>query len=72
MDGVGSLGRALSELGRWIDTHIVDGAVDGIGELTGAAGSAVRTIQTGKVQSYLLVGLISISLLLAAYLLLPK
>jgi NADH-quinone oxidoreductase subunit L len=72
VDGVGRLGRALSELGRWIDTHIVDGAVDGIGELTGAAGSAVRTIQTGKAQSYLLVGLISISLLLAAFLLLPK
>ena len=33
---------------------------------------AVRVIQTGKAQNYLLVGLVSVSVLLGAFLLLPK
>ena len=71
VDGVGKLGRRLSEIGHWFDTHIVDAAVNGIGAITGV-GSAVRVIQTGKAQNYLLVGLVTVSVLLGAFLLLPK
>jgi NADH-quinone oxidoreductase subunit L len=72
VDGVGRFWRQLSEAGRWIDTHIVDGAVNGVAAVTGACGSAVRALQTGKAQNYLLVGLVTVSVMLAAFLLLPK
>ena len=57
---------------RWVDTHIVDAAVDGVGAVTSWFGGAVRLIQTGKAQNYLLVGLVTVSVLLGAFLLLPK
>jgi NADH-quinone oxidoreductase subunit L len=72
VDGVGKLGRWLSEISRRFDTAIVDGAVNGIAAITGWAGGVVRGIQTGKVQNYLLVGLVTVSVLLGAFLLLPK
>ena len=59
MDGVGKLGRQLSEVGRWIDANIVDALVNGVAAVIGAAGGAVRVIQTGRVQNYLLVGLVA-------------
>ena len=72
VDGVGKVGRRLSEIGQWFDTHIVDAAVNGIGAITDWFGSAVRVIQTGKAQNYLLVALVTVSVLLGAFLLLPK
>ena len=72
VDGVGKLGRQLSEWGRWVDAHIVDACVNGVATVVGAIGSAVRTIQTGRVQNYLLVGLVAISMLLGIFLLMPK
>ncbi|MCX6028347.1 MAG: hypothetical protein NT169_03465 [Chloroflexi bacterium] len=72
VDGVGKLGRRLSEIGRWVDTNIVDAAVNGVGAVTNWFGGAVRVIQTGKAQNYLLVGLVSVSVLVGAFLLLPK
>lgn len=72
VDGAGWVGRKLSELGHWIDEHIVDGAVNGAGAVADWFGAALRTIQTGKAQNYLLVGVVAVSALLAAFLLLPK
>jgi NADH-quinone oxidoreductase subunit L len=72
VDGVGRFWRRLSDHGQWLDTHIVDAAVNGIGVIAGWFGSALRVIQTGKAQNYLLVGLVTVSVLLAAFLLLPK
>jgi NADH-quinone oxidoreductase subunit L len=69
---VGRFGRALSEVGRWFDTNIVDGAVNGVAAVTSACGGAARTLQTGKAQNYLLVGLVTVSVMLAALLLLPR
>ena len=57
---------------RQIDTHIVDALVNGVAAVVGAAGGAVRVIQTGRVQNYLLVGLVAISMLLGVFLLMPK
>ncbi len=72
VDGVGTLWRWLSERGQWVDVNIVDGIVNGVGTVTNWFGGAVRVIQTGKAQNYLLVGLVSVSVLLGAFLLLPK
>ena len=72
VDGVGKLWRKFSEIGQWFDTHVVDAAVNGIGAVTGWFGSTVRMFQTGKAQNYLLVGLVTVSVLLGAFLLLPK
>jgi NADH-quinone oxidoreductase subunit L len=72
VDGVGRFGRRLSEWGRWFDTHVVDATVNWVGSITQAAGSAVRLLQTGRAQNYLLVGLVSVSVLLAVFLLMPK
>jgi NADH-quinone oxidoreductase subunit L len=72
VDGVGKLGRWLSEVGHWIDVNIVDRTVNGAGQVAGALGSSLRTIQTGKAQNYLLTVLLVLSLALGAFLLLPR
>ncbi len=72
VDGVGWVGRKLSEIGHWFDAHVVDGAVNGAGTVADWFGAALRTIQTGKAQNYLLVGLVAVSALLGAFLLLPR
>ena len=72
VDWVGSLWRKISDASQWADTRIVDAAVNGAGAITSRLGGYARTIQTGKVQNYLLVLLVSVSVLLGAFLLLPK
>jgi NADH-quinone oxidoreductase subunit L len=72
VEWVGRLWRRLSEASRWADARIVDAIVDGVGSVTQWSGDAVRTIQTGRVQNYLLIALVTISVLLGAFLLLPK
>ena len=72
VDWVGRFWRRVSEASRWADTHIVDAVVDGVGSVTQWSGNAVRTIQTGRVQNYLLVALVTVSVLLGVFLLLPK
>ncbi|HEX2988201.1 MAG TPA: hypothetical protein VHS06_08540, partial [Chloroflexota bacterium] len=37
---------------RLFDVHVVDGAVNGVARITGAAGSTLRQFQTGRLQSY--------------------
>ncbi len=56
----------LAAAKQWFDVYIVDGLVNGIGLVTGAASSALRLVQTGRLANYLLVvlfGLIVIGLL---------
>jgi NADH-quinone oxidoreductase subunit L len=56
----------LAAAKQWFDEYIVDGLVNGIGLVTGAASSALRLVQTGRLANYLLVvlfGLIVIGLL---------
>jgi len=72
VDDVGKVGLYLSEASRWFDTHVVDAAVNGVGTVTELFGNAVRTLQTGRVQNYLLIALVTLSVLLGAFLLLPK
>ncbi|NOZ71677.1 MAG: NADH-quinone oxidoreductase subunit L [Chloroflexi bacterium] len=66
VDGVGRIGKWLSTaLRRFIDEPVIDGAVNGAGLVTQAAGSVVRLLQTGQAQNYLLVLLLTILVLLA-------
>ena len=69
VDGVGKLGRELSGfLRRAIDDPIVDGAVNGVGQLADLGGRALRLIQTGRMQEYLLFGITVLLMLLGLYL----
>ncbi len=46
--------RKGSDLSDAVDSNVVDGSVNGVGKAVRAAGDAIRPIQTGKVQDYLL------------------
>ncbi|MDD4050392.1 MAG: NADH-quinone oxidoreductase subunit L [candidate division Zixibacteria bacterium] len=62
----------LADIKNWFDIHIVDGIVNGLGLITGAASSALRLIQTGRLAHYLLAvlfGLIMMGLLSSSNLL---
>ncbi len=58
VNGVGYFTRALGWLVGAFDNAVVDGLVNGTGELLRSFGSALRGLQTGRIQTYLL-GLIS-------------
>jgi NADH-quinone oxidoreductase subunit L len=51
-----------------VDTEVIDGAINGVGELVREVGGRVRRLQTGNVQSYalaMLLGALGVILLLA-------
>ncbi|HEX9258844.1 MAG TPA: NADH-quinone oxidoreductase subunit L [Acidimicrobiales bacterium] len=57
LDGiVDSVGRGSAAGGRWVYRHVdqgvVDGAVNGAGRVSEGTGSALRSVQSGKVQQY--------------------
>jgi NADH-quinone oxidoreductase subunit L len=52
VDGAGLLGRASAWLTGFIDQHFVDGAVNRVADVTLRSGERLRTIQTGRIQSY--------------------
>jgi NADH-quinone oxidoreductase subunit L len=69
VNAVGRFGRWLATaLRRFIDTPIVDGAVNGVGWITDRTGEFMRATQTGQVQNYLLVAAVTVVLLLALFL----
>jgi NADH-quinone oxidoreductase subunit L len=49
---IGRIGKGLGHLSAWFDRTFVDGAVDGVAAMSQAFGSAVRLLQTGRVQQY--------------------
>jgi len=55
VDGFGWLASLWSEIQSWIDDHVVDGTVNGIGWSAESLGALARRVQTGFVQNYLLV-----------------
>jgi NADH-quinone oxidoreductase subunit L len=65
------VGRVVAVLCGWyrlFDIHVVNGAVDLVGRLTQIAGDKLRPIQTGRVQNYLVVALVTVLMLLGLYL----
>ena len=49
---IGRLGRAGGSISAWVDRTIVDGAVNAVGLISQSFGSALRLLQTGRVQQY--------------------
>jgi NADH-quinone oxidoreductase subunit L len=64
---VGHAGRLLSSGLDVFDLKIVDGAVNGVGDVIREGGKAIRPIQTGKVQNYLLLAVLMVLALVAAF-----
>ncbi|MGB7061195.1 MAG: NADH-quinone oxidoreductase subunit L [Candidatus Zixiibacteriota bacterium] len=52
VNGTGSFTVFLSDVKEWFDSHIVDGAVNGLAYVTRGMGSGLRRIQTGQLQNY--------------------
>ena len=67
---VGRAGALLSAAWGWFDLTVIDGAVNAAGAVTSWAGRELRSIQTGRVQSYLLVATVNIVVLVVLYLVL--
>ncbi|MCM8794498.1 MAG: NADH-quinone oxidoreductase subunit L [Candidatus Omnitrophica bacterium] len=55
VNGAGVWGLRLSRLNGLFDLHAVDGAVNGLALAFGRAGAALRLVQTGLVQNYVLI-----------------
>ena len=69
VNAMAAFGRWLSDaLRKFFDTPIVDGAVNGVGRLVELMGRGLRLTQTGRVQNYLLVMLVTVLLLASLYL----
>ncbi|MCX6025998.1 MAG: NADH-quinone oxidoreductase subunit L [Chloroflexi bacterium] len=61
LHGIGRLASALgSFFRRAIDLPIINGFGDLVGESTKRAGRSLRVLQTGRIQQYLLIGLINV------------
>ena len=58
VNGVGRLAIRFSELTSAFDRFVVDGLVDGVGWVSDQAGRIARMLQDGRVQTYLLFGML--------------
>ena len=62
--------RIVSEEGLWrgLDVRVIDGAVNGVGEIVGGASELLRRLQTGSVRAYAASFLLGVVLILGYYL----
>ncbi len=67
VNGVGRFGAWLAHISSRFDSRFIDGIVNGLGSLANKAGGALRLVQTGQGQTYLLVALLTVLLLLALF-----
>jgi NADH-quinone oxidoreductase subunit L len=65
---IGKLTERWSYVSRLFDTYVIDGIVDGVGRVTSAVGEELRFIQTGRVQNYMVIVVISVVLLMGVFL----
>jgi NADH-quinone oxidoreductase subunit L len=68
VNATGFGGELFSRVNGWIDTHIVDGIVNLVAVVTREMARAVRVIQTGQVQNYLLLVFFGLMFLVGAVL----
>ncbi|MDO8525830.1 MAG: NADH-quinone oxidoreductase subunit L, partial [Candidatus Omnitrophota bacterium] len=54
----------LSRVKAWIDRYIVDGAVNMTANTVGLFSSALRRMQTGCIQTYLLIAFLGLALII--------
>ncbi len=57
----------LSRLYRLFDIHVINAAVDLVGRVTEGGGLRLRKIQTGRVQNYLMMALVTVLVMLGVY-----
>ncbi len=67
VNGVGKVGRMGSNANAWFDRNIVDGSVNFLALITDETSKALRLIQTGRVQNYLVVLLAGLLALAGIY-----
>jgi len=65
---VGKLTERWSWVSRLFDVYVIDGIVNGLGRVTSAVGQELRYIQTGRVQNYMIIVVISVLLLVGVFL----
>jgi NADH-quinone oxidoreductase subunit L len=65
---IGKLTERWSYVSRLFDTYVIDGIVNGVGRVTSAVGEELRFIQTGRVQNYMVIVVISVVLLMGVFL----
>ena len=58
VNGVGRLALRFADLTSDFDRFVVDGFVDGVGWISDQAGHIARRLQDGRVQTYLLFGML--------------
>ncbi len=72
IDGIVNLIGKLTERWSWVsrlfDVYVIDGIVNGVGRVTSAVGQELRYIQTGHVQNYMVIVVISVLLLIGVFL----
>ena len=66
---MGGPGRRAFDLIAWFDSHVVDGAVNGVAKLVGGTAGVVRRGQTGNVRNYAGIVGVGVVLLLAWFVL---
>jgi NADH-quinone oxidoreductase subunit L len=63
VNGAGHAGWRLSQWKGWVDQHVVDRAVNDLAQAVRASGAGLRWVQTGVIQQYLLVVVVSVVML---------
>ncbi len=64
VDGTASVTKGLSKIYGWFDSNIVDGLVNFSAFLSGSIGLLFKKVQTGKVQTYVVLLIFSVLILL--------
>ncbi|MBI9071671.1 MAG: NADH-quinone oxidoreductase subunit L [Melioribacteraceae bacterium] len=67
VNGTAKITKIYSTYIKWIDTYIVDGLVNLTAILSGIIGLALRKLQTGKVQTYIVYVILSLLILLIVF-----
>ncbi len=60
VNGSGWLTKLTSTVSGWFDTWVVDGAVNAIAYISGFGGLLLRKVQTGKVQTYVVLAVFGV------------
>ncbi|HXG00552.1 MAG TPA: NADH-quinone oxidoreductase subunit L, partial [Bacteroidota bacterium] len=60
VNGSGWLTKVTSTISGWFDTWVIDGAVNAIAYISGFGGLVLRKVQTGKVQTYVVLAVFGV------------
>ena len=60
VNGSGWFTKIMANISGWIDTWIVDGAVNAVAYFSGLGGLVLRKVQTGKIQTYVVLAVFGV------------